>query len=307
MEACMTGAVKSGTGVTSATEIWATRAEPRRAALFWRRLLRHRLAVVGLLVLLTLIIVSFSAPLWLSYERTLEQVRIATFAPPSADAWFGRDEFGRDAFARAVYGGRISLGVALSAALVATAIGTVLGMAAGYVGGLIDAAIDRTIELFLILPYLLLLILAAAIARPSVLSITLILGLFGWPVLARIVRGEFLLARERDYVQAAQMIGCSPLRVALRHILPNAMAPIIVTGTLLFATNLTAEAAISFLGLGIQPPTPSWGNLLTNAQNYVISSPFLAIFPGLLILVTVLCVNLLGDGLRDALDPRLRS
>jgi peptide/nickel transport system permease protein len=297
----MANAVRAG------TESWVARTETNRAALFWRRLVRHRLAVVALVVLLALLAVSFSAPLWLSYERTLEQVRIATFAPPSADAWFGRDEYGRDAFARAVYGGRVSLGVALSAALMATAIGTVLGMLAGFLGGVADAAIDRTIELFLILPGLLLLILAASITRPSVSSIALILGIFGWPVLARIVRGEFLAARERDYVQAAHLVGCSPLRVALRHILPNAMAPIIVTATLLFAANLTAEAAISFLGLGIQPPTPSWGNLLTNAQDYVISSPFLAIFPGLLILVTVLCVNLLGDGLRDALDPRLRG
>ena len=274
---------------------------------FWRRLLRHRLAASGLLLLLALTVLSFSAPLWLDHERTLLQVRREVFASPSPDAWFGRDEFGRDAFARAVYGGRISLWVALSSAVISTLIGTVLGMLAGYFGGWIDAVIDRFIELFLTLPTLLLLILAAAIARPSVTSIVLILGLFGWPVLARLVRGEYLAAKQRDYIQAAETIGCSWLRIAVRHILPNAMAPIIVAGTLLVATHLTAEAAISFLGLGIQPPTPSWGNMLTNAQNYVISSPFLAIAPGLLILVTVLCVNLLGDGLRDALDPRLRS
>ena len=180
-------------------------------------------------------------------------------------------------------------------------------MLAGYFGGWIDGLIDRVVELFLTLPGLLLLILAAAIARPSVTSIVLILGLFGWPVLARLVRGEYLAARQRDYIQAAETIGCSWVRIAIRHILPNAMAPIIVAGTLLVATHLTAEAAISFLGLGIQPPTPSWGNMLTNAQDYVISSPFLAIAPGALILITVLCVNLLGDGLRDALDPRLRG
>jgi len=282
--------------------------EMRRAGgAFWRRLRKHRLAVTGLLILLALAAVSFSAPLWLSYERTLSQVRIATFAPPSAGAWFGRDEFGRDAFARAVYGGRVSLGVAFTSAVIAAGIGTLLGMLAGYCGGAVDSVIDRVIELFLTLPGLLLLILAAAIARPSVTSIMVILALFGWPVLARIVRGEFLAARERDYIQAAETIGCSWQRIAVRHILPNAMAPIIVTGTLLFATNLTAEAAISFLGLGIQPPTPSWGNMLTNAQDYVISAPFLAIFPGLLILVAVLCVNLLGDGLRDALDPKMRG
>lgn len=272
----------------------------------WRRLLRNRLAIVGILVLLALVAVTFSAPLWLDYDRVLTQVRRSTFASPSAAAWFGRDEFGRDAFARAVYGGRITLWVAFSSMLLTTALGVILGILAGYLGGAVDAVIDRITELFLSLPRLLLLILAASITRPSVTSIIIILGLFGWPVLARIVRGEFIAARDRDYVQAAQTIGCAWPRVALRHILPNALAPIIVTSTLIFAENLTAEAAISFLGLGIQPPTPSWGNMLTNAQDYVISSPFLAIFPGLLILITVLCVNLLGDGLRDALDPKLR-
>ena len=291
---------------TAAALQWSDRAASP-GALFWRRLFRHRLAIAGLLVLLVLTVASVSAPLWLDRERTLLQVRRDTFAPPSAGAWFGRDEFGRDAFARAVYGGRISLWVALSSAAISTLIGTVLGMLAGYLGGWVDAVIDRFTELFLTLPTLLLLILAAAIARPSVTSIVLILGLFGWPVLARLVRGEYLAARQRDYIQAAETIGCSWVRIAIRHILPNAMAPIIVAGTLLVATHLTAEAAISFLGLGIQPPTPSWGNMLTNAQDYVISSPFLAIAPGALILITVLCVNLLGDGLRDALDPRLRG
>ena len=175
-----------------------------------------------------------------------------------------------------------------------------------YLGGWVDVVIDRLIELILTIPFLLLLILAAAVARPSATSILLILGLFDWPVLARLVRGEFLALKSRDYIEAARASGCSVPRIVLRHILPNAMAPIIVTGTLIVAIHLTSEAAISFLGLGIQPPTPSWGNLLTNAQNYVISAPFLAFFPGLLILITVLAVNLLGDGLRDALDPRLR-
>ena len=279
---------------------------PTRRFVIARRLLRNRLAVLGLLVLAALMAICFSAPLWLPYEHVLTQVRDATFAPPSAAALFGRDEFGRDAFARAVYGGRISLWVSLGSAIMATAIGTLLGMLAGYFGGWIDAIIDRIIELFLTLPFLLLLILAAAVVRPSTTSILLILGFFGWAVLARIVRGEFIAARQRDYILAAEVVGCSWPRVAIRHMLPNVMAPIIVAGTLLFAGNITAEAAISFLGLGIQPPTPSWGNMLTNAQDYVISSPFLAIFPGLLILITVLCVNLLGDGLRDALDPRLR-
>lgn len=278
-----------------------------RSVSVWQRFMRNRLALAALVVLAVLAITSFSAPLWLSYNRVLDQVRVATFAPPSPATWFGRDEFGRDAFARAVYGGRISLWVAFSSAVLSTVIGTALGMLAGYLGGWVDAIIDRLIELILTIPFLLLLILAAAVARPSATSILLILGLFDWPVLARLVRGEFLALKRRDYIEAARASGCTPIRVIVRHILPNALAPIIVTGTLIVAIHLTSEAAISFLGLGIQPPTPSWGNLLTNAQNYVISAPFLAIFPGLLILITVLCVNLLGDGLRDAFDPRLRG
>jgi peptide/nickel transport system permease protein len=277
-----------------------------RGQSLWQRFARNRLAVVGLVVLAALALIVLFGPLVISSDRVTAQVRNATFAAPSASAWFGRDEFGRDAFARAVYGGRLSLTISFVSALIATAIGVVLGGLAGYASGWLDAVIDRFIELILTLPFLLLLILAAAVAPTSPTSIVLILGLFGWPVLARLVRGEFIAIKHRDYVEAARACGASAPRVIVYHILPNAMAPIIVTATLILATNLIAEATISFLGLGIHPPTPSWGNMLTESQTYLINSPFLAIFPGLLILVTVLCVNLLGDGLRDALDPRLK-
>jgi peptide/nickel transport system permease protein len=269
-----------------------------------RRFLRNRLAVVATVVLLLICGTALLAPVLIDHERVLDQKRTATFAAPSADAWFGRDELGRDAFARAVYGARISLAVGLVSALLATVIGVVLGTIAGYVGGWADAIIDRFTELVLTIPFLLLLILAASVMRPSVLSIILILGLFDWPILARLVRGEFISMRNREFVEAARALGCNNPRIIVRHILPNAIAPIIVSATLLVAIHITTEAVISFLGLGIQPPTPSWGNMLTQAQNYIISAPFLAIFPGLLILITVLCINLLGDGLRDAFDPR---
>jgi peptide/nickel transport system permease protein len=295
-----------GMNVPAVDALAALGERQRKTTSVWRRFVHNPLAIIALLVLAFLTVLSFSAPLWLPPDRVLEQVRSATFSSPSLSHWFGLDEYGRDAFARAVYGGRLSLWIAFSSAFISTVIGTVLGMMAGYIGGWVDVVIDRLIELILTIPFLLLLILAASIARPSATSILLILGLFDWPVLARIVRGEFLSLRRRDYIEAARASGCSNTRIVLRHILPNAMAPIIVTGTLIVAIHLTSEAAISFLGLGIQPPTPSWGNLLTNAQNYVISAPFLAIFPGLLILITVLAVNLLGDGLRDALDPRQR-
>jgi len=266
--------------------------------------MRNRLAVGAAVVLLIICGTALVAPIIIDRERILEQERLQTFASPSADAWFGRDELGRDAFARAVYGARISLTVGLVSALISTVIGVVLGMMAGYLGGWVDAVTDRFAELILTIPFLLLLILAAAVMRPSVFSIILILGLFDWAVLTRLVRGEFLSMRHREFVEAARASGCTSARIVTRHMLPNAVAPIIVSATLLVAVHITAEAVISFLGLGIQPPTPSWGNMLTEAQRYIVSAPFLAIFPGLLILVTVLCINLLGDGLRDAFDPR---
>ena len=278
----------------------------RQRSVFWVRFARNRLAVIAAVVLIIICGTALLAPLLIDHERVLVQERRETFAKPSADAWFGRDELGRDAFARAVYGGRISLSVGLISAIIATAIGVIFGMVAGYFGGWIDAIIDRFTELILTIPFLLLLILAASVMRPSVTSIILILGLFDWAVLARLVRGEYIAMRHREFIEAARALGCGNRRIILRHILPNATAPIIVAATLLVAVHITAEAAISFLGLGIQPPTPSWGNMLTEAQRYIISAPFLAIFPGLLILITVLCINLVGDGLRDALDPRLK-
>lgn len=282
---------------------------PRRAGQglsIWWRFRRNRLAVGALVVLTLLVLAVMIGPLVIPADRVTAQVRSATFAPPSRAAIFGRDEFGRDAFVRGIYGGRTSLWIAFIATVANTVIGVLLGVIAGYVGGWADAIIDRFVELILTLPFLLLLILAAAVLQPSPTSIILILGLFGWPQLARIVRGEFVALKHREFIESARSSGAAVPRIIFRHILPNALAPIIVTATLLLAQNLIAEATISYLGLGIKPPAPSWGNLLNEAQNYLIRSPFLAIFPGTLILITVLCVNLLGDGLRDALDPRLK-
>lgn len=272
----------------------------------WRRYRRNRLAVGALIVLALLAFTVIVGPLVIPSALVTAQVRSATFAPPSHSALFGRDEFGRDAFVRGVYGGRTSLWIAFIATVMNTIIGVLLGVISGYLGGLADAIIDRFVELILTLPFLLLLILAAAVLQPSATSIILILGLFGWPQLARIVRGEFVSLKHREFIEAARSSGAAVPRIIFRHILPNALAPIIVTATLLLAQNLIAEATISYLGLGIKPPAPSWGNMLNEAQNYLIRSPFLAIFPGMLILITVLCFNLLGDGLRDALDPRLK-
>jgi peptide/nickel transport system permease protein len=275
-------------------------------AAIWRRYRRNRLALAALVALTILVLAVVVGPLVISPDRVTAQVRTATFAPPSASALVGRDEFGRDAFVRGIYGGRTSLSIAFLATLINTVIGVMLGMLAGYLGGWPDVVIDRFVELILTLPFLLLLILAAAVLQPSPTSIVLILGLFGWPQLARIVRGDFIALKHREFVESARASGAGTRRVIFRHILPNALASIIVTATLLLAQNLIAEATISYLGLGVKPPAPSWGNMLTEAQNYLIRAPFLALYPGMLILITVLCFNLLGDGLRDALDPRLK-
>jgi peptide/nickel transport system permease protein len=279
---------------------------PSEGVSVWRRYRRNRLAVGALVILVLLALTVIVGPLIIPSARVTAQVRTATFAPPSHSAIFGRDEFGRDAFVRGIYGGRTSLWIAFIATVMNTIIGVLLGVIAGYMGGFADAVIDRFVELILTLPFLLLLILAAAVLQPSATSIILILGLFGWPQLARIVRGEFISLKHREFIEAARASGAAVSRIIFRHILPNALAPIIVTATLLLAQNLIAEATISYLGLGIKPPAPSWGNMLNEAQNYLIRSPFLAIFPGMLILITVLCFNLLGDGLRDALDPHLK-
>ncbi len=303
----MGGQTRSGEMALAGAAVAPGRGERKRSgASVWRRFARNPLAVAAFVILIALILIVLVGPLVIPPSQVTAQVRSATFAPPSADAPFGRDEFGRDAFVRAIYGGRTSLWVAFIATVINTLIGVLLGMVGGYAGGWIDAIIDRFVELILTLPFLLLLILAAAVLQPSATSIIVILGLFGWPVLARIVRGEFVSLKGREFIEAARASGASAPRIVVRHMLPNAMAPIIVTATLTLATNLIAEATISYLGLGIKPPLPSWGNMLTEAQNYLIKAPYLAIFPGMLILITVLCVNLLGDGLRDALDPRLK-
>lgn len=279
---------------------------PAEVLAIWRRFQRNRLAVSAVVVLALLALTVIIGPLVIPSDRVTAQVRSATFAPPSLAALVGRDEFGRDAFVRGIYGGRTSLWIAFVSTLMNTAIGVLLGVVAGYMGGWADAVVDRFIELILTLPFLLLLILAAAVLQPSATSIILILGLFGWPQLARIVRGEFIALKHREFIEAARASGATVPRIIFRHILPNTLAPIIVTATLLLAQNLIAEATISYLGLGIKPPAPSWGNMLSEAQNYLIRSPILALYPGTLILITVLCFNLLGDGLRDALDPRLK-
>jgi peptide/nickel transport system permease protein len=245
---------------------------------------------------------------------------LARHAPPSAGHWLGTDEIGRDVLTRLLHGGRVSLSIGVVAALIASAFGTAIGILAGYRGGALDAALMRLTDGVIALPLLPLLIVLAAIdmtklglpaaiaqsEEASLYRIVLITALVGWTTVARLVRGATLALKARDFVRAATAMGATPARIMLRHILPNAISPIVVATTLAVGQIILFESVLSFLGLGVQPPLPSWGNMLTNAQETIWNAPWLAIYPGVLILLAVTCCNLLGDALQEALDPRAR-
>ncbi len=285
-----------------------TKAVPMRM-LIWRRFLRHRLAVVAMIVLGMVIASALLAPLS-RYEPT-EQNPTNALQPPSAAHWFGTDDLGRDVFTRTLYGGRISLTVGLSATLLSLMIGVVVGMVAGYFGAFPDNVLMRITDGFLTLPTLFVLILISTMLREvpalgltsSVIIVIFVIAVLSWMWPARIVRGEFLRLKHRDFVLAAENVGAGHGRIMSRHILPNTMSLIIVQGTLLVAYAIITESGLSYLGFGVQPPTPSWGNLLATAQTYALRAPWLMIFPGLMIFITSMSINYIGDGLRDAFDP----
>lgn len=271
--------------------------------IFIRRFLRHKLAMAGLIVLVVLYALAIVAPWVTPYE--FDEIDLYNmYSLPSAQHWFGTDELGRDELTRVLYGGRISLMVGTVVAILSSLIGTLIGMMAGYYGKWVDNLLMRFVDLMLSLPLLPLLIVVAAIKGPGLGGIIIILGLLTWTSVARLVRGSFLSIREEDYVQAARALGASDWRIIVRHMLPNAMAPIIVSTTLMVGIAILIESVLSYLGFGIQPPTPSWGNMLYNAKITMTQYPWLTYFPGLMIVLTVLCFNFVGDGLRDALDPR---
>jgi len=270
--------------------------------LAWRRFKRHKLAMASAIILLLLGLATLFAAVIAPY--TFHQVDVAaSLQGPSAKHWFGTDVLGRDVFTRVLYGGRISLMVGLSVAASAALIGTFIGAIAGYYGGWIDNILMRVTDLFLSIPFLVILIVAASALGGSLLDIVLILSLFFWMPDARIVRGLFLSLKEKEFVESARASGASNKRIIFYHILPNALGPIVVSSTLNVAAAILTESALSFLGFGVQPPTPTWGNLLEDGRTASLIAPWLVWFPGLAILITVLCVNFLGDGLRDALDP----
>jgi peptide/nickel transport system permease protein len=273
-----------------------------------KRFLRHRLAMGSLVFLVIILTAGFMSSSIAPYEFDAIDLDNLAAGPTTTDNhFFGTDQLGRDYFSRVLYGIETSARVAFIVALLSTIIGTVIGAVAGYFGGWIDNLLMRVTDLFLTLPTLAVLLVASAyLGRGSPTRVAVILALLFWTTLARIVRGTFLSLREKEYVEAAKAAGGSDFRIMLRHILPNSMGPIIVNATLTVAAAILVEAALSFLGFGVQPPTPALGKLISDGQSEMLTAWWLVTFPGLVIVVIVLCVNFIGDGLRDALDPTQR-
>ena len=289
--------------------------------LTWRRFRRHKMAIFGAVTLILLVLYSFGGMLVFSEADSNFVETGNRLSAPTREHPFGTDTIGRDILARSIYGGQISMLIGLTAMLVEVLIGITVGALAGYFGGKLDSILMRLTEAVLVVPQIfLLLVMAKYFAQEipniqflgrtfsgSVLMIIFVIGITSWPYLARIVRAQVLSVKENDYILAARATGTSNLDIIFRHILPNTLAPIIVSATLSVAAAITLEAYISFLGLGVRPPTATWGNMLEGAYNYIESAWWLWFFPGLLIALTTLSINFLGDGLRDALDPHSRA
>jgi peptide/nickel transport system permease protein len=277
-----------------------------RSGRTWRRLKRHRLALVSIGVVALLAALCAAAPVIAPYgfdAIDLDSIR----RPPSLAHWMGTDDLGRDLLTRMLFGGRISILIGLLAALLGTGLGTLVGALAGYYGGRLDGLLMRATDVAYSIPALPLLIVLSSYAQGAVGSMALIIGLLSWMATARVVRGEVLAIRERAYVEAARGLGATDGRIILRHVLPNTLGPILVGATLAVGNAIVIESSLSFLGLGVQPPTPTWGNMLMDAQSTMATKPWLTLFPGLAILTVVLAVNFIGDGLQDALDPTARD
>lgn len=274
-------------------------------AVIVRRFLKHKLAILGLILTLFLLFMAFIGPYFAAH--TFEQQSLRNrFAPPSSTHRMGTDELGRDVLVRIMAGGRVSLSLGFIVSLTSVVIGGSLGIISGYLGGKIDHLLMRFVDFMLSLPSLAILLIMAYIIGPGFWNMVMVLVLFGWMGICRIVRGVTLSLKEEEFVQAAQALGVSTPRIILRHLFPNTLAPMIVSATLGVGTAILSESYLSYLGLGIQPPTPSWGNMLMNARQYLSTAPWLAIWPGFFIFITILAFNFIGDGLRDALDPKLK-
>ena len=272
----------------------------------WRRLRRNRTAVLGMVIIILLLLVAIAAPVIMPYSYTSTDV-MAMSQTPSAKHWFGTDSYGRDVFARIIHGSRLSLSLSIFAMLAAVAIGSIIGAIAGYYGGRVDDVLMRLMDILLAIPPMLMSISIVAALGHSMVNLMIALSLAYIPVFARVIRSSILTVKGQEFIEAAKACGTSNARIILRHIIPNAIGPIIVQATLAMGSTILIISSLSFMGMGIQPPQPEWGTMLYEGRDLIRTSPYLVIFPGIAIALAVLSLNLLGDGLRDALDPRMKN
>ncbi len=273
----------------------------------WREFKKSRVAVLGLYIMIALYLATLLSAYLAPFDPSaIEDISATRHLPPSLEHLMGTDRFGRDVFSRVLFGARISLSIGFIAVGISITIGTLVGAISGFFGGAVDTVLMRLVDMLISFPRLVLLITVIAVFEPSIMLVVLVLGLTLWPSTARIVRGEVLSLRERDFIQAARALGLGSPRIIFRHIIPNVLGPVIVAATLGLGNIILIEAGLSFLGLSVPPPTPSWGNMINGGREYLVQAWWVATFPGLAIVVTVVAFNLIGDGLRDAFDPRLR-
>ena len=282
------------------------RFEERQKKTFWRYFKRRWMAVGSLVIIVIIFLIAGFASFLSPYDPGKTNVAFK-LKSPSFQHYLGTDNLGRDVFSRMLYGSRVSLSVGFVAVAISVGIGILVGAMAGYYSGWVDSLLMRFVDVMLCFPSFFLMLTVVALLGPSLFKVMVVIGITSWMGTARFVRAEFLSLRERDFTQAAKALGVKDLRIIYRHILPNAMAPVFVTATLGVASAILVESGLSFLGFGAQPPAPSWGNILTEGRAYIFDAWWLTVFPGFAILVTVLSFNLVGEGLRDAIDPRLRG
>ena len=289
----------------------ATKAAPKKRSQFeevWRRLKKNKMAMIGLAIVLFLVLLAVFADFLFNYEEVvIKQNTAIRLQGPSAEHWFGTDEFGRDILARLVHGGRISLVVGVIAVAIALVLGGTLGAISGFFGGKVDMLISRAMDILLAVPSLLLSITIVSALGPSIINLMIAIAVSSVPGYARIVRSSVMTVRDNEFVEAAKAIGANDAQIIASHILPNCLAPIIVQVSLKVASAILSTSGLSFLGLGVKAPTPEWGSMLSGGRAYLRNAPHLTVFPGLCIMLTILSMNLLGDGLRDALDPKLKQ
>jgi len=291
---------------TAATRLTGDRKESQLKEI-WRRMRKNKAAMVGLVIFLIFVAVALLADVIVPYDMAITQNGAERLLPPSAEHWFGTDTYGRDVFARVIHGSRVSLSIGVVTSLITLVVGGMLGAVAGYYGGAVDNIIMRIMDTFMCIPFMLLALAIVASLGPSMTNLLIAITISNIPSTTRLVRSCILTVVDQDYVEAAKSYCANDLRIIVKYILPNAMGPIIVNTTMGMASMILAAAGLSFIGMGIQPPDPEWGSMLSSARDFMRTSPYLLYIPGIAIVLSVLSINLVGDGLRDALDPKLKD